>query len=348
MTPARRGARCPRPIRCGAASCSTGCRIVCFSTAPRRARGSGRYSFLTADPVAVVRSRRRDRERRSSTGGQTRAVARRRARRRPRAARAASRRAGRRPAAVPGRRRRLPRLRLGAARSSACRRRATTTSRSTTWCSASTTGCWRGTTSRREAWLISTGMPETAATRARAPRRRARARPVRERGSTHVAARRQTAPRRRSTADASTRLPARARAVVSRRGRLVGRRLALRSSFTHAGYLDAVARVREYIFAGDIFQANLSQRFEAPLAEPPWTLYRASAHAERGALRRVPRLPGRAGAERVARALPARGRRRARRDAADQGHARRAASAPSTTPRSARRSPRARRTGPRT
>jgi para-aminobenzoate synthetase component I len=50
--------------------------------------------------------------------------------------------------------------------------------------------------------------------------------------------------------------------------------LALRSSFTHAGYLDAVARVREYVFAGDIFQANLSQRFEAPLTEPPWTLYR--------------------------------------------------------------------------
>jgi para-aminobenzoate synthetase component 1 len=50
--------------------------------------------------------------------------------------------------------------------------------------------------------------------------------------------------------------------------------LELRSSFTHAGYLDAVARVREYIFAGDIFQANLSQRFEAPLGEPPWTLYR--------------------------------------------------------------------------
>jgi para-aminobenzoate synthetase component 1 len=47
----------------------------------------------------------------------------------------------------------------------------------------------------------------------------------------------------------------------------------LRSSFTHRAYLDAVARVREYIYAGDIFQANLSQRFEAPLAEAPWALY---------------------------------------------------------------------------
>jgi para-aminobenzoate synthetase component 1 len=52
------------------------------------------------------------------------------------------------------------------------------------------------------------------------------------------------------------------------------RRLDVRSSFTHEGYLDAVTRVREYILAGDIFQANLSQRFEAPLAESPWDLYR--------------------------------------------------------------------------
>ena len=48
----------------------------------------------------------------------------------------------------------------------------------------------------------------------------------------------------------------------------------MRSSFTRAAYLDAVARVREYILAGDIFQANLSQRFEAPLGEPPWAFYR--------------------------------------------------------------------------
>jgi para-aminobenzoate synthetase component 1 len=50
--------------------------------------------------------------------------------------------------------------------------------------------------------------------------------------------------------------------------------LELRSSFTHRGYLDAVQCVREYIVAGDIFQANLSQRFEAPFAEPPWAYYR--------------------------------------------------------------------------
>ena len=51
-------------------------------------------------------------------------------------------------------------------------------------------------------------------------------------------------------------------------------RLQLRSSFTRAGYIEAVARVREYVHAGDIFQTNLSQRFEAPLTESPWSLYR--------------------------------------------------------------------------
>jgi para-aminobenzoate synthetase component I len=50
--------------------------------------------------------------------------------------------------------------------------------------------------------------------------------------------------------------------------------LDLRSSFTHRGYLDALIRVREYIIAGDIFQANLSQRFEAPLTESPFALYK--------------------------------------------------------------------------
>jgi para-aminobenzoate synthetase component 1 len=49
--------------------------------------------------------------------------------------------------------------------------------------------------------------------------------------------------------------------------------IGLRSTFTHRGYLDAVAKVREYIVAGDIFQANLSQRFQAPLREPPFELY---------------------------------------------------------------------------
>jgi para-aminobenzoate synthetase component 1 len=50
--------------------------------------------------------------------------------------------------------------------------------------------------------------------------------------------------------------------------------LELRSSFTRADYVHAVALVREYVHAGDIFQANLSQRFETALTESPWALYR--------------------------------------------------------------------------
>jgi len=35
-----------------------------------------------------------------------------------------------------------------------------------------------------------------------------------------------------------------------------------------------VSRVREYIAQGDVFQVNLAHRFEAPLDEPPFDLYR--------------------------------------------------------------------------
>ena len=45
------------------------------------------------------------------------------------------------------------------------------------------------------------------------------------------------------------------------------------SNFTHDEYIDAVRRVRDYIVEGDIFQANLSQRFADVLAEPPWQFY---------------------------------------------------------------------------
>ena len=49
----------------------------------------------------------------------------------------------------------------------------------------------------------------------------------------------------------------------------------IQSTFPAAGYREAVRRVVEYIRAGDIFQANLSQRFSAPFEAHPWALYRA-------------------------------------------------------------------------
>lgn len=48
------------------------------------------------------------------------------------------------------------------------------------------------------------------------------------------------------------------------------------SNFTPGGYQAAVERVRDYIRSGDIYQANLTQRFQTDLPEgfDPWAFYR--------------------------------------------------------------------------
>jgi para-aminobenzoate synthetase component 1 len=48
----------------------------------------------------------------------------------------------------------------------------------------------------------------------------------------------------------------------------------LKGGFTHKEYVAAVEKGRQYIIAGDIFEVNLSQRFEAELAITPYELYR--------------------------------------------------------------------------
>jgi para-aminobenzoate synthetase component 1 len=118
----------------------------------------------------------------------------------------------------------------------------------------------------RRAWLISTGLPATGAEKSQ--RCKDRLALVRER----------LASRSLSTETLPYSAPARVPHVEHAPSYPVydtelPAGLDLRSSFTHRGYLDALTRVREYIIAGDIFQANLSQRFEAPLTESPWTLY---------------------------------------------------------------------------
>jgi para-aminobenzoate synthetase component 1 len=50
--------------------------------------------------------------------------------------------------------------------------------------------------------------------------------------------------------------------------------ITLKSNFTPEEYIKAVNRVREYIAAGDVFQVNLSQRFQADLEIPPYELYK--------------------------------------------------------------------------
>jgi para-aminobenzoate synthetase component 1 len=118
------------------------------------------------------------------------------------------------------------------------------------------------------AWLVSTGMPETGSGWERHARERMDL--VRER----------LEGRGPSAADARTgawqlnshlsRVTAPAYPVTGIDG---AAEIGLRSTFTHRGYLDAVTRVRDYIVAGDIFQANLSQRFQTRLQEPPFALY---------------------------------------------------------------------------
>ncbi len=117
------------------------------------------------------------------------------------------------------------------------------------------------------AWLVSTGLPERGDAQARHATERMNR--VREwMGGRRVSGK---AGKRVGTAGPSSTVSAPSYPVVGIDG---AEEIGLRSTFTHRGYLDAVARVREYILAGDIFQANLSQRFQSRQPEPLFPLYR--------------------------------------------------------------------------
>jgi para-aminobenzoate synthetase component I len=119
----------------------------------------------------------------------------------------------------------------------------------------------------RRAWLISTGLPATDAAE-KSQRCKDRLALARERFSSKSLS---TETFRHSASAPVRQIEHAPSYPVSDTD--VPAALDLRSSFTHRGYLDALTRVREYIIAGDIFQTNLSQRFEAPLTESPWSLY---------------------------------------------------------------------------
>jgi para-aminobenzoate synthetase component 1 len=115
------------------------------------------------------------------------------------------------------------------------------------------------------AWIVSTGLPEAgarAAERARARLdqvRMALARPAP--GSADAVA---SEPAGRVSAAAHP---------VPELGPDVG------SVLSRAAYLDAVRRVRRYIFAGDVFQVNLTQRLVAPVADDALAFHGRLRHA---------------------------------------------------------------------
>jgi para-aminobenzoate synthetase component 1 len=114
------------------------------------------------------------------------------------------------------------------------------------------------------AWLLATGAPERDPdTRARRARDRVDA----------IGRRLRQPPTRVARPGTSSSPSAHARTVDAPRIFPAPGWRDLWSSFSREDYLRAVARVREYIVAGDIFQANLSQRFEAPWAGDPCSLY---------------------------------------------------------------------------
>jgi para-aminobenzoate synthetase component I len=108
------------------------------------------------------------------------------------------------------------------------------------------------------AWLFSTGLPLDGGRRSE--RAEARARMVRDR---LAGTERPEASRRPSASLVAT--GPQTHALDEMPG--------VSSTFSRAGYLRAVERTREYIWAGDIFQANLSQRLEAAMDDHPFTLY---------------------------------------------------------------------------
>ena len=98
-----------------------------------------------------------------------------------------------------------------------------------------------------KAWLISTGAPEPDGP-AREARAEARAAAVLE---------------RLAREPATTTSP-------------VQPALSFRSNFSRAAYVDAIAKTVDYVLDGDIFQANIAQRFIAdlPAAFDPWAFYK--------------------------------------------------------------------------
>ncbi len=113
-------------------------------------------------------------------------------------------------------------------------------------------------------WLLSTGLPAAGAVRSR--RAAERVRQVLSLLGGDAAPPPRPQMEEAPAATEARALPAPSHALPGLPG--------VSSTFSRAEYLAAVARVREYIHAGDIFQANLSQRLCSVISIQPLELYR--------------------------------------------------------------------------
>lgn len=120
-----------------------------------------------------------------------------------------------------------------------------------------------------ESWIVSTGFPEEQPD--------ARRRRVTERRQAFLARLSEETPARREPRFDERPPPAPACPALHPVPELPG----VRSTFSPREYLDAVERIRRAIRAGDIFQANLSQRFQAPFRDDPFELHRRLAASHR-------------------------------------------------------------------
>ena len=258
----------PDPVACCARLAGLPYRLFLDSAAPDGRLG--RHSFLVADPVAVVRSRGAVTERVDPRTGAARRVA----GDAPGAVRALL--AAHRCAPVPG----LPPFQGGAAGYLAyewgrTRERIPAARHDDLALDDAVLGvydwvlAWDHAAGR--AWLVSSGLPERDPA-ARAARAAARAAAVRARLDAPAPADgAEWGPDHAPGAPRPGRAPSHP-IVLAAGDAPPGVRL--RASFAREGYLRAVQRVRDYILAGDVFQANLAQRLEAPLVGTAWALYR--------------------------------------------------------------------------
>lgn len=126
---------------------------------------------------------------------------------------------------------------------------------------------------RSRCWIASTGFPETGAEREQRARRRLEEARLWLAGGPPPEPDRLAAWSTAKRSDVASRTSAR-----SRRGpRLhpVPEAPQLRSSFSREAYAATVRKAVELIRAGDVFQVNLSQRFEGPGPARPFSLYQS-------------------------------------------------------------------------